>query len=289
MPKQKPTIAIMYDFDKTLCTKDMQEYSFIPKLKIQAKDFWKESGQLANEQKMDKILAYMYLMIKKSNEKNISILRKDFVDQGRDIEFFDGVVDWFDRINDYGKECGVNIEHYVISSGMKEIVEGSAIKKEFKEIYACEFHYNASGIADWPKIAVNYTGKTQFLFRINKGILDISNDDDLNKYVEENDRRIPFRNMIYIGDGSTDVPCMKLVKNNGGYSIAVYQKGKKDKCINFLSDKRVDFIANANYTENSNLDNIVKTIIRKMAVADELITIYKKQVKEIQCKDKKLD
>ena len=283
MPKKKPIIAIVYDFDKTLCTKDMQEYKFIPSLGMTAKAFWAESNALATSENMDRILAYLYLMIRKANAKHMPIHRETFVKLGASVEYFNGVVEWFQRINAFGKGQGVTIEHYVISSGLGEIIEGSSIKKEFAKIYACEFHYDENGAADWPKMAVNYTGKTQFLFRINKGVLDAFNDDDLNKYKPEDERRVPFRNMIYIGDGLTDVPCMKLVKANGGQSIAVYQQRKKDKVTELLTDKRVDFIVPANYTEGGELDNVVKTIIKKMAVVNQLVEEHHKQKKRLRC------
>jgi hypothetical protein len=269
----------MYDFDKTLCTKDMQEYTFIPKLGINPQEFWQQSSALAKDERMDRILAYMYLMIEKSNAAHQSIHRDDFVKLGKDIEFFEGVLTWFDRINQYGKERGVTLEHYIISSGLKEIIEGSRIKKFFKEIYACEFHYNVNGVADWPLLAVNYTAKTQFLFRINKGILDISNDDDLNRYIENDERRIPFRNMIYIGDGLTDVPCMKLVKVNGGCSIAVHKKQQRRKVEDLLIHKRVDFITLADYSDGSDLEGIIKKVIDKILIVDDLLVTNRKQVK----------
>ena len=281
MAVKKAKIAIMYDFDKTLCTKDMQEYGFIPRLGIKNIDFWKEAGALAREQKLDSILAYMYLMLRKAKEKDVAITRKDFVDLGRGVEFFPGVEKWFQRINKYGKEHGAQVEHYIISSGLKEIIEGSKISKNFKQIYACEFHYDANSVADWPKNAVNYTTKTQFLFRINKGVLDISNDKDLNAYVHKDERVVPFRNMIYIGDGLTDVPCMKLVKANGGQSIAVYQNRKKEKVKDLLVDKRVQYIVPASYEEDKELDKIVKAIIQKMIVEDGLVTIHRKQIKGV--------
>lgn len=169
MARRKTIAALMYDFDKTLCTKDMQEYNFIPNLGMTAKQFWNESGTLAQNEKMDPILAYMYLMIQKANAAQQPIRRQDFVAAGKNIEFFPGVLDWFDRINAFGEQCGVSVEHYIISSGVKEIIEGTQLKGKFKKIYASEFHYDPSRKADWPKLAVNYTGKTQFLFRINKG------------------------------------------------------------------------------------------------------------------------
>ena len=222
MTKEKrPTVAIMYDFDKTLCTKDMQEYTFIPKIGMTAEAFWAEAKALATERKMDGVLTYMYLMLDKSSAAHKSIRRSDFVELGKDLEFFPGVTEWFSRIRRFGDELGVNVEHYIISSGLREIIEGSDIYDAFREVFACEFLYDENEVACWPKNAVNYTTKTQFLFRINKGVLDISDDATLNTYTPEDERPVPFRNMIYIGDGLTDVPCMKLVKINGGYSIAV--------------------------------------------------------------------
>ena len=273
---KKTTVALIYDFDKTLCTKDMQEYTFIPNIGKTPKEFWTESNKFANDEKMDKILSYMYHMILGSSFAKKSIHRKDFEKMGEDIEFFPGVDSWFKRIEEYGKKK-VTIEHYVISSGLKEIIEGSKIYKpaNFKEIYACEFYYNENGIAVWPLSVVNYTTKTQFLFRINKGVLDVADDESVNKFTPENERKIPFRNMIYIGDGMTDVPCMKLVKSHGGNSIAVYNSSKKD-AQTLLLDDRVNYIAKADYSEGTELDEIVKQIIDKISVEDELV---KKQVK----------
>jgi 2-hydroxy-3-keto-5-methylthiopentenyl-1-phosphate phosphatase len=273
-------VAVLYDFDKTLCTRDMQEYSFIPGLGITAQAFWDETGKLSATG-MDKILAYMYLMLKKAREADKPILRENFVNLGKDIDFFEGVTDWFDRISAYGKEQSIAVEHYIISSGLKEIIEGSKIRDKFRKIYACEFHYDANGVADWPLVSVNYTTKTQFLFRINKGVLDFSDDEALNRYVPEEIRPVPFRNMIYIGDGLTDVPCMKLVKTNGGYSIAVYQKKQKKKVEELLINRRVDFVSLADYSENSELDKLIKRIIDKMSVVNELVEKNLQQVQQI--------
>lgn len=282
MQKSKPIIALMYDFDKTLSTENMQEYGFIPNIGMKSEDFWSLSDKLSKEEKMDRVLSYMYLMVRKSKDNHISIRREAFVKLGKNIEFFNGVENWFARINEYGKQLGVIIEHYIISSGLKEIIEGCSIHNQFKEVFACEFHYDENGAADWPKTAVNYTGKTQFLFRINKGVLDLSDDDSLNKFIPNDERIIPFRNMIYIGDGLTDVPCMKLVKVNGGQSIAVYRPKKKKDVENLLKDRRVDFIVPADYTEDSELDKIIKMIIDKMAVVNNLVSIHNKQEKLIE-------
>lgn len=279
--KSKPIVAIMYDFDKTLCTKDMQEYTFIPNVGLTPKDFWKESNQLAKDKKMDAILAYMYLMIEKAHAARVSIRRNEFVKMGKDLQFFPGVIDWFKRINSIGDELGLSVEHYIISSGLREIIEGSSIYKEFKDVFACEYLYNENDVACWPKNAVNYTTKTQFLFRINKGVLDISNDNDLNTYTPEDDRPVPFRNMIYIGDGLTDVPCMKLVKINGGYSIAVFQRGKKNKVEDLITNNRVNFIEPADYSEGSDLDKTVNLILSKMAMVNDLTQKTKSQLVKI--------
>ena len=278
----KPIIALMYDFDKTLCAKDMQEYSFIPSIGMNAEEFWNEANRISVKSDMDKILAYMYLMIKQAKKNDIPITKESFQSLGTDVVLFKGVKGWFKRINKIGEQYGVQIEHYILSSGLKEIIEGTPIAKEFKKIYACEFHYNERGNADWAQHAVNFTTKTQYLFRISKGVLDVLDDVKLNTNMADEERRIPYRNMIYLGDGITDVPCMKLVKQYGGQSIAIYQKKSKSKVEVLLKDERVNFICEADYTEGSELDNIIKLIIQKMAVVDELSTISVRQRKEME-------
>lgn len=278
--EKMPVVAIMYDFDRTLCTKDMQDYSFIPRLNMTEDEFWRFSNELGQNEHMDSILAYMYAMVRMSREKNIPLLRNDLVEMGANVEFFESVKDWFKRISDFGKNLGMQVEHYVISSGMKEIIEGTEISKNFKSIFACEFLYDESGNAVWPKTDVNYTNKTQFVYRINKGVLDVANDIDLNRSMPEDSKRVPFCNMIYIGDGLSDVPCMKMMKAYGGYSIAVYQK-KDSKVEDLLMKDRVDFIYPADYSENTGLDLTVKNIIRKMAVCGLLYDENHEQKKEI--------
>lgn len=275
MDMRKPIIALMYDFDRTLCTKDMQDYSFIPGLGLSPDAFWEMSRNMAEKDRMDRILAYMYLMVMKAQEKNCPIRKDELVQMGKDIELFPGVVDWFDRINKHAKEQGAVVQHYIISSGLKEIIHGSVISRHFNEIFACSFHYNESGVADWPAITVNYTTKTQFLFRINKNILDISQDVELNQYIPEEDRPVPFRNMIYFGDGLTDVPCMKLVKNNGGVSVAVYTN--KKKADELLRDHRVNFTAPADYRTGGELELLIKAVITSMAGTDRLAKYGREQ------------
>ena len=275
-----PVATIMYDFDKTLCTKDMQDYSFIPSLGMTEDEFWHYSNSLGRDEHMDSILAYMYAMVKISRDKNIPLQRKTLVNMGKNVELFDGVAQWFDRITEFGKKYGVQVEHYVISSGMKEIIEGTNISKYFKSIFACEFLYDENGNGVWPKTDVNYTNKTQFVYRINKGVLDVANDVDLNRSMPDDSKRVPFCNMIYIGDGLSDVPCMKMMKAYGGYSIAVYQK-KDSKVEELLKKGRVDFIYPADYRENTGLDTTVKNIIKKMSIGDILYNENVKQLKEI--------
>lgn len=272
---EKPIVALMYDFDKTLCTKDMQEYGFIPELGVTPSEFWREANGLTDSEGMDGILAYMFMMVKMSRQKEVKITRDTLKKLGEGIKFFPGVKSWFERISAYGETQGVKVEHYIVSSGVKEIIEGSEIAQYFKKIYACEFKYDYNGLIEWPKVAVNYTAKTQFLFRINKGVLDITtnSDKELNQYTPEVERRVPFSNMIYIGDGLTDVPCMKLVKVNGGQAIAVYNPDQENgikNAANLIKDNRVNFIVPADYEANSRLDNIVKTIINKVKAVETL-------------------
>ncbi len=274
-----PIFAVMYDFDRTLSPKDMQEYQFIPSLGMKASDFWGEANAFGDKNEMDKILSYMYIMIKKSKEMNIPLTRDRVVKCGESIEFFKGVESWFTRINEFGIKNGVIVEHYVLSSGLVEIIEGSKIGKFFKKIYASEFLYDENGYAVFPKSAVNYTSKTQFVYRINKGVLNVSNDWDLNRSTPDNDKRVRFKNMLYIGDGMSDVPCMKMVKAYGGSSIAVYNSESNRHLVeDLLNHGRVDFMFPADYSENTDFDVTVKNLIKKAAIEDSLIREHDGQI-----------
>lgn len=274
---KKPIVALIYDFDKTLCPKDMQEYGFIETLGLDAPTFWAETSKLADRENMDKILAYMFQMNELSNQKNQPLTKEMFSQLGKNIEFFPGVKEWFLFVNQKGTELGLMIEHYIISSGLKEIIEGTTIAKEFKEIYACEFLYNAEGKAIWAKTAVNYTTKTQFLFRISKGVLDATDDIKINQLIPNEKRRIAFENMVYIGDGMTDIPCMRLVKERGGHSIAVYPFGHVAKVKNLLVDERVNFICPANYQVGSDLEQIISIVLQEIACKNQLNTWNQRQ------------
>ena len=277
----KPIIALLYDFDKTLCTQDMQNYAFIPSLGMQPAEFWQEANSFGWRERMDGILAYMYTMLRKAKEKGLSIQRQDLVEMGRSIVLFPGVKEWFERINAFGESQGVEIEHYILSSGLREIIEGSGISHEFKEIYASEFYYDETGTPVWPKLDVNFTAKTQFVYRINKGVLDVSDDKTLNDSMPDDSKRVPFTNMIYMGDGLSDVPCMKMMRSYGGQAIAVYQPESRTAVEELLQKGRVDFIFPADYREGTGLDATVKNIIRKMAVTDLLAEEHAGQMSQI--------
>ena len=281
MDKQLPFVAFLYDFDKTLCTTDMQDYAFIPSLGMTPSEFWALANGFGRQHRIDGILAYMYTMLRESERKNLPFTRQDLVEKGRSIVLFPGVQDWFRRINEFGRSQGVQVEHYIISSGLREIIEGSSISGEFKEIYASEFYYDETGRPVWPKLAVNFTAKTQFVYRINKGVLDVSDDKTLNDSMPDDSKRVPFTNMVYMGDGLSDVPCMKMMRAYGGQAIAVYQDSNRVGVEDLLAKGRVDFIFKADYSEGTALDLTVKNIIRKMAISAQLWEENAQQLRSI--------
>ena len=274
----KTTIGILYDFDKTLCTTDMQEYSFIKNLGMTSSEFWGEAAGITDKHEVEKILAYMFVMIKKCKEKGIKLTAEYLKSCGENVVLYKGVQTWFDRINKFGEEMGVNIEHYIISSGTYEIIEGTPIAKYFKRIYACKYMYDENGEALWPALAINYTLKTQYIYRISKGILDVTDDYNLNRLQDESLRRIAYRNMIYIGDGMTDIPCMKMVKEKGGKSIALYPSGKSEHVKPLVEDDRINYVCVADYSPNSSLEKIVKLMIENMAIIERLAAKEEKQL-----------
>ena len=263
-------VAIMYDFDKTLTVKDTIEYSFIPNLKIDACEFWGETNKFRTENKMDQVLGYMYMMCKKMREKNMKLSREYLNDMGKEIKLFPGVLDWFDRINEYGRSLGLEIEHYVISAGLKEIIEGTPIGDKFKCVFASEYLYDEDGNAVWPNISINSTNKTQFLTRINKGVLDVA-DDRFNEKMLSEDKRVLFSNMIYLGDGFTDIPCMQITKDRGGVSIAVYTGDNYNIAKKLYNDGRLNYVAPADYSLDGQIDTIIKTELKLMAIKNNLL------------------
>ncbi len=266
--EKQPVLALCYDFDKTLSPDDMQAQGYIQD--VYGEDipaFWRETNELAQKNEMDSNLAYMYKMVQEARGR-VLFTRKSLADYGAKVSLFPGVETWFERIRKYGTEHGVIVEHYIISSGLKEMIEGTAVAKAgaFEKIFASSFLFDEKGVAVWPAQVVNYTNKTQFLFRIEKGVLDV-NDSDVNQYFPPENIRVPFRNIVYIGDSDTDIPCMKLVNTYGGYAVGVFnhETCDKTKVYQMLHDNRIRFFAPADYTENSELDTLIKTIIRRTA------------------------
>lgn len=279
--KEKDIIlAICYDFDKTLSPNDMQSQGFIQSLGQEVDKFWSESNNLAEENDMDQNLAWMYKMTKDSRGRHI-LNKKTLLNYGANVDLFPGVEEWFGRINKYGKEKGIQVEHYIISSGLKEMIQGTKIADYFKKIYASSFYYDGDGIAVWPAQCINYTSKTQFLFRIKKGALDI-NDTKVNDYFKEDECRVPFRNMVYIGDSDTDIPCMKLVTTNGGYSIGVHGKDSKNKVFKMIEENRIKYFTEADYTKGSELETLVKNIIDRTAANEILERKNSECIKEMK-------
>lgn len=270
--EKQPVVAICYDFDKTLSPDDMQAQGFIQSVGYDVTKFWQESNAMATENDMDQNLAYMFKMVQEA-QGNCIFNKKTLADYGAKVALFPGVAEWFERIREYGKNNGVIVEHYIISSGLKEMIEGTSVAKAgaFERIYANSFYFNKRGIAEWPAQVVNYTNKTQFLFRISKGVLDV-NDPGVNDFFKPSDIRVAFRNMVYIGDSDTDIPCMKLVNSYGGHSIGVYDpfKNDKTKVHKMIHDGRVKYYVPADYSEDSDLDILVKGIIDKTAANEKL-------------------
>lgn len=273
---KKPIVALIYDFDGTLSPENMQEFGFIQAIGKDSKAFWGKNKKLSEDNDASGILCYMYLMLQAAQAESISLLRDSFRNFGKGVDLFKGVKEWFNLINNYGKRVGVTIEHYINSSGLTEMIEGTPIYKEFKKVYACSYLYDVDGKAVWPAVAVDYTAKTQFLFKINKGIEEVSDNHKINQHIPEKDRRVPFSNMIYFGDGETDIPCMKLIKDQGGHSIAVYKPGsskKKQTAENLIRENRVNFVCSADYSENKEMHKVVKTIIDKIKADTDFNTL----------------
>lgn len=276
--EKKTKAALIYDFDGTLSPGNMQEYGFIAAVGKSNEEFWHESNVLAEDFDADPILSYMLKMLEHASKTNIPIKREDFQATGRNIKLYKGVESWFERINRYGAERGIEILHYINSSGLKEIIEGTPIAGEFKKIYACEFLYNENGDAYWPAVAINYTNKTQFIYKINKGVDSVSDSHLVNAFVPDSERPVPFEHMIYVGDGTTDIPCMRLVSDRRGHSIGVYnpeseQGYQKTKLL--LEQNRVSMISPADYSEGSRMEKLVKTILDKIATDTTLAALAK--------------
>ena len=269
----KPIIALVYDFDGTLSPGNMQEFGFIQTIGKTPEEFWKMSDNIAIGQDASNVLAYMKLMFDEAHKSGIRLSRAEFRKFGKHIRLFEGVRDWFSLVNAYGASKGVRIEHYINSSGLKEIIEGSPIAHEFKHIFAGTFIYNEAGEAEWPGIAVDFTAKTQFLFKISKGIFSSRDNKRVNESWTDDQKRIPFPHMIYFGDGQTDVPCMKIVNMFGGNSVAVYAPGDESGravAAKLKRQGRVNFVTPAVYTKDSRTFHVVCAIIDKIKAEDDM-------------------
>jgi phosphoserine phosphatase len=264
---RKTRVAIAYDFDGTLAPGNMQEHAFIPDIGMKSADFWAEVKKITKENNGDEVLVYMSLMLEKARSANVKVDKSSLADKGRNLKLFNGVDDWFERINSFADSKNILVEHYLISSGNEEIVLGTSIGRKFKKIYASKFRYDANGVPIWPVLAVNYTNKTQYLFRINKGALDPSDKNGVNQFIDKKDRPVPFENMIFIGDGETDIPCFRLVKDQGGLSIAVYSPDRRKPSLTkkLLEEGRVHSAVVANYAEGESLEKIVFAKIEEVS------------------------
>lgn len=266
--------AIIYDYDGTLAHGNIQENSFLPAIDMERGDFWSEVKRLTKENDADEILVYMQLMLREAKLKNIKVTKEELKKHGKSSQLFNGLADhsWFKRLNTFAVERGLQLEHYIISSGTQEMIEGSLIADDFSGIFASRYMYDEDGDAEWPSLAINYTTKTQFLFRINKGIESVWNNIEINTYMPEPERPIPFSRMIFVGDGDTDIPAMKMTSHYGGQSIAVYDPkcdpNSLTKIHKLISDGRVNFVAPADYSENAQMDILVKGIIGRIARAE---------------------
>lgn len=266
---EKTVVAICYDFDKTLATTNMQEFSFIPNLGYTVDEFWDKCDDLAKENGCDGILNTMRFMIDECKLKGVKLTKDYLRNLGKDVKFFDGVETWFDRINKYAKSKDIVLEHYIISSGNKEIIEGCPIFDAFTNVFGCEYLYDENGEAYWPKRAVNYTLKTQYLFRICKGLSSAQDEDKVNERI--NKKHVEFRNMVYIGDGFTDVPCMTLIKEKGGTAISVYPDDQKNKSVQLLKDNRVNYACLSDYSKGSEIEQLMQLILNSISLKEKLI------------------
>ena len=275
--ENKKVIAICYDFDKTLgCEDSCWSYGFFNKLGVKEDDFWREQNSSEILKTMDPIISFLYFSVYKAKKMGVPFKKQDIENVGKDLRYYKGVETWFDRINKYGESKGYLIEHYMISASIKEVLEHCSIAKYFKKIYANSYIYDEDNNPIWPKNIVNSTEKTQYIFRITKGVLD-ENDPKVND--KTNIKRIPFCNMIYIGDSFTDIPCMSITVNNGGTSIGVYDDlpAKRELMLDLFKKERINNFCKADYSENSEIENVVKYTIDKIKQNDDL----KKQVEDL--------
>ncbi len=283
MQNNKTKVALIYDFDETLSTQYMQDFCLIPQFGMTPDEFWAKANQWSRENDADQVTGSMYYFMKKAKEMGIRLTKDNLKNCGKGVVYFPGVLDWFNRINRFGASLDLEIEHYIISSGYEEIMEGTEVRKYFKDVFACSYAFGEDGTPVWPARVINYSIKTQYLSKINKG-LGKNDDVAVNEFTPDEERPIPFKRMIYFGDGMTDIPSMKLTKDRGGNAIAVYNQSStsKHKALRLLVDNRVNFALHADYRENKELDRVVKTILDRIATERDLDLLKAREEKKKQ-------
>jgi haloacid dehalogenase-like hydrolase len=266
------TIAIVYDYDQTLSPAYMQDDVIFPAFGINAERFWQRCAELVQNEGYDQELAYMkslldYLSVDRPTNAQLQTL-------GGKMKLYRGLPEMFvefqeNLLNGAHTAAGIRVEHYVLSSGLKVLIEGSTLRPYLRAAFGCEFAESSEGRITFPKRVISHTQKTQYLFRINKGLLDMTQ--DVNDHMPAEIRPIPFENMVYIGDGPTDVPCFTIMKKNGGHAIAVYNPDDRDrlsfrKCFNLATHAdRVRHIAPADYRRNSHLRLLLEEMVSEIA------------------------
>lgn len=277
MADEKKVAALVYDFDGTLARGNLPEHGLFQKLGVTDHGaFWRENKERAKSHDSDEVLSYMRALLDAAAKNDFSMTRAALSAEGAKIPYFDGVESWFDRINGHAAEDGFDLQHYVISSGLLEIIEGTTIYSRFKKVFASSYEFAPNGgAAFWPATGINYTTKTQFLFRINKGILNSYDNAEINTWQPKDQRPVPFTRMIFIGDGDTDIPSMKMVRYQGGQAVAVFDPEKfadrehQKKTKKLIAEERVDYVAPADYREGSQLELTVRGILGRIRTKGE--------------------
>lgn len=284
MATAQTTIGLIYDYDQTLSPNYMQDEVLFPHFGINPTQFWKKSRELVDSEGYDGELAYLkalldYLAMDRPTNADLRRL-------GGNLKFYPGLPALFEELNvvltDQHCMLGIKVEHYIVSSGLKALLDGSQLAPHVKKIFGCEFGEDADGRITFPKRVISHTTKTQYLFRINKGMLEPN--EDVNDHMAPELRPIPFQNMIYVGDGPTDVPCFTLMKKYGGHALAVYNPTETNrssfkKCyqLSALAD-RVKHIAPADYRPGSHLRLLLEEMVTE--IADGIVRRHRLEFEE---------
>lgn len=289
LPKQveNKVFALIYDFDNTLIEGNLPDHSLLEEIGWEPEEFWKVSNKRAEDQRADMVCVYMHTLLEKAEEAGKPITREMLERHGKKIKmregFADGQNSWFKRTGEIAREHGLEIQHYVITSGLAEMVEACPIANDLRAVFGSRYLYDENGKAVGLAHVVNYTNKTQHLFRINKGVHDIADDRKLNEYMHEETRPVPFSNMLFIGDGFTDIPCFSLIKRFQGHTLAVLanevttedsdieiaqhimSKINKsfDQIETLVSDGRADHISlGAHFVPDGRVEQVVEKVAR---------------------------